>query len=88
MDGLPANELKRIREWSARCSAADRAPKKAGPTNGVWRRRAPTNPHAARREKAADAWCRWFHARLKEDGSQDPVAFLPDALALIELRLR
>jgi hypothetical protein len=38
----------------------------------------------AKRETKADAWSRWFHARMDGVGTTDPVEVLPDAFARLE----
>ena len=84
MDGLPANELRRVREWVTEVQRGGPRAEKARPAAEVRQRRTPTSPRAASREKKADQWAEWFYRAMRESGSGDPAVHLPDMTAKLE----
>jgi hypothetical protein len=83
--GLPPAELAKVRQFVADTLKNGSSEKKAQPVADTRRRRTtPTNPRAARRERSADRWLEWFQRAMRESGTEDPAALLPDMAAKIE----
>ena len=81
--GLTEQERKRVEAYIADRKNGSSA-EKARPAAEVRRRRTPTSPRAASREKKADQWAEWFYRAMRESGTEHPAALLPDMCGRLE----